>query len=87
MQEEQKDRFQTDYPSEWEYRIIGEDEAALKVAAFEILGDRKFEFAPANSSTTGKYVSFSVKIFVESEASRNKIYAVFAKHPAVKYVL
>ena len=75
------------YPCDWEYRIIGLDEAGLKSAAAEIFGNRKYDLSFANISKTGKYFSFSVKTFVESEEVRNTIYAALAKHPAVKTVL
>ena len=75
------------YPCDWEYRIIGPDEAALKGAAAEILGSRKYDISSGNTSKTGKYVSLSIKTFVESEEIRNNIYAALAKHSAVKTVL
>jgi len=75
------------YPCDWEYRIIGPDEAALKNAVIEVMGDKKYDLSFSNISKNGKYFSLSVKTFVENEEIRNVLYAAFAKHPAIKTVL
>ena len=75
------------YPCDWEYRIVGLDEAALKNAAAQVMGDKKYDISFSNISKTGKYFSLSVKTFVENEEIRNTLYTAFAKHPAIKTVL
>ena len=87
MGEAAKPPAKINYPCDWEYRIIGPDEAALKTAAAQVMGGRKYDLAFSNISKTGKYFSLSVKTFVESEEARNNLYAAFAKHPAIKTIL
>jgi putative lipoic acid-binding regulatory protein len=81
------DQAKINYPCDWEYRIIGIDETLLKAAAAEIFGNRKYDLSFANLSKAGKYISLSIKTFVESEEVRNTIYAALAKHTAIKTVL
>lgn len=76
-----------DYPCEWEYRIIGTSEEALKLAVSEILCDRKYSLSFSNKSKTGKYVSLSLKTVVETEEIRKNTYAALCKHTGVKTVL
>ena len=41
----------------------------------------------SNTSSSGKYVSFNVEVFVESEEKRNEIYMDLNAHPRIKIVL
>lgn len=75
------------YPCEWEYRLIGIDEAALHAATSQIMGERKHTVAFSKTSTTGRYVSIAVTTFVETENARNELFVAFAKHVAIKHVL
>ena len=87
MTQEPQQHLKIDYPCEWEYRIIGVGDEALRLAVSEIIGDRKHSLAFSNISKTGKYISLSLKTIVENEEIRNSIYASLTKHAAVKKVL
>ncbi|MEI8348991.1 MAG: DUF493 domain-containing protein [Candidatus Omnitrophota bacterium] len=75
------------YPCEWEYRIIGPSEQALKSAVSQIFCTKKCDLSFSHKSSTGKYISLILKTVVESENERNNIYIALRKHAAIKSVL
>jgi len=75
------------YPCEWEYRIIGPSEQALKLAVSEIMCDKKYVLSFSHQSSTGKYISLILQIVVASEEERKNIYLALRKHAAIKSVL
>ncbi len=75
------------YPINWEYRVIGEDGDAVKIAVKEIMGDTKFTINSSKKSSKGKYLSFVFKCKVVSEVERQTIFNLLKASPAVKMVL
>lgn len=81
------ERPRINYPCEWEYRIIGTDEAAIRQAVSEIIADKKYTLNFSNISKAGKYISLALKIIVENEEIRNSIYTALRQNPAIKSLL
>lgn len=75
------------YPCDWTYKVIGEDTGKLRQAINNSIEDERFEVNFSKTSSNGKYFSLNVRIKVESEKQRNKIYQKLKNHSAVKMVL
>ena len=75
-----------DYPCEWLYKVIGSDKESVHNAVACIIQDREFHINDSNTSKTGKYQSFNVKVVVNDEAYRNTIYQALKEHDDIKFV-
>ncbi len=75
-----------DYPCEWIYKIIGSDKGSVHNAIADIIQDSEYLLTDSNTSKTGKYLSFDVKVMVGDEAYRNKIYQALKDHNDIKFV-
>ncbi len=75
-----------DYPCEWIYKVIGSDKESVHNAIASIIQDSEYHINDSNTSKTGKYLSFDVKVMVGDEAYRNKIYQALKKHNDIKFV-
>lgn len=62
------------YPLFWDYKVIFEAHAHAESIFKEILGQREFKFTPSNVSTTGKYHSFLLSVYVDSKKDRLDIF-------------
>ncbi|MCF7873344.1 MAG: DUF493 domain-containing protein [Candidatus Omnitrophica bacterium] len=76
-----------EYPCDWGYKIIGEDQELLKDTAAKIINDRDYTISVSGKSRTGKYTSLDIKTRVLDQSDRNKIFSDFSNHPSVKKVL
>lgn len=76
-----------DYPCPWTYRVIGLDEARLRVAVVEIVGDAPHSLRSGNTSGGGKYVSMGLEIEVRDEAHRLRIFESLSTHPEIRFVI
>ncbi len=75
-----------DYPCEWIYNVIGSGRGAVHNAVSSIIQDGEYHIEDSNSSKTGKYLSFSVKVMVGDETYRNNIYQALKGHDDIKFV-
>jgi putative lipoic acid-binding regulatory protein len=75
-----------EYPCEWFYKVIGSDKESVHNAVAGIIQDREYHIDDSNTSKTGKYQSFSVKVVVSDEAYRNNIYQALKVHDDIKFV-
>jgi len=75
-----------DYPCRWIYKVIGSDEAAMRLAIADIM-TCDCDVTPSRNSASGKYLTLDVSLLVEDEASRLSFYDALCKHPSVKLVL
>jgi len=88
MQEEPtSSKPQVSYPCEWEFKVIGTDEPALRRAIGQIVGDRAYHLDVSNRSTGGKYSSLRLAVRVEDEADRKAIFNALAEHKDVTTLL
>ena len=76
-----------DYPCQWEFKVIGTDEAALRRAIGQIVGDRVHQLSVSNRSSGGKYCSLRLEVHVEDEASRNALFEALRDHEDVTTLL
>lgn len=77
---------QIDYPTQWEYRIIGKDKKELEEIVKEIFS-QGYELKDGQASSGGKFVSIVVSAEVASEQERNELFAKLKNHPQVSMVL
>jgi hypothetical protein len=76
-----------EYPCQWLYKIIGDNQEELQQAAAAIIGRQSCTISPSNSSKTGKYHCLNIEVEVIDETNRNAIYQAFKHHPQIKMVL
>jgi putative lipoic acid-binding regulatory protein len=76
-----------EYPTKWNYKIIGSDVDEMLAAVEESIKGLEYEVSPSNVSTNEKYFSLNISIIVPSEIVRDLIFQNLAKHPAIKIVI
>ena len=75
------------YPTTWGYRIVGLSEEDIRALVAEIVGEAEHELLVGNESSGGKYVSMNLRLLVESEAERLRVYEQLQGNDAVRLVL
>ncbi|MCL2789069.1 MAG: DUF493 domain-containing protein [Desulfobulbus sp.] len=75
------------YPCRWQFRLIGEERAAMVAAVGTVVDISACEIADGNVSSGGRYLSVTVETTVADEAERLRLYQQFAADPAVRAVL
>jgi putative lipoic acid-binding regulatory protein len=75
------------YPAEWGYRVVCSSEEEVRAHLLEILGQVEHELSAGNVSSSGKYVTLNLKLVVNDEAHRLRIYEQLTGHDAVRLVL
>ncbi len=76
-----------EYPTHWEYKIIGSKIEDMIKAAEEIVAGQEYDITPSNISRNGKYFSLNITVLVQSETLRDIIFQKFTKHPDIKVVI
>lgn len=76
-----------EYPTKWNYKIIGSDVDEMLAAVEESIKGLEYEVSPSNVSTNEKYFSLNISIIVPSEMIRDLIFQNLAKHSAIKIVI
>lgn len=76
-----------DYPCQWQYRLIGEDRAAIMEAIHAAVDASLCIISEGNVSSGGRYLSLNLEIMVGNEAERLRLYRLFSDHPAIRVVL
>jgi uncharacterized protein len=74
------------YPCHWHYKVIGMQKEDLIQAIREIVCESDHQLSSSKKSRSGKYHSFNLEIFVESEESRNFFFNKLRAHTAVTMV-
>lgn len=77
---------QIDYPTMWEYRIIGKDRQELEEIVKKTFA-QDYSLKEGQTSSGGKFVSVVVSTQVASEQERNELFAKLKNHPQVSMVL
>jgi putative lipoic acid-binding regulatory protein len=80
-------RPEIEYPTSWQYKIIGSDVEEMLSAVAESIKGLDYEVSPSNVSKNEKYFSLNVSLIVPSEVVRDIIFQNLAKHPAIKIVI
>ena len=90
LDNECKTRPDIDYPTTWNYKLIGRDldklVACVKVIMKET-NDKKHTCTQGNTSRTGKFHSYNTSCIVDNEEERNTIFKYFEEHDAVDMVI
>ena len=81
------DKPEINYPTTWNYKLIGKDLDKLVTCVKEGMGDKEHTCTQGNASRTGKFHSYNTSCTVESEEERNKIFKYFEEHDAVDMVI
>ena len=76
-----------EYPTKWDYKVIGEDIDKLLKAIVETVNGLEYEVTPSNISKGGKYFSLNLTVVVLSEVMRNRVFRDLDDHPNVKIVI
>lgn len=80
-------KLELDYPCRWIYKIIGEDETALRGAIRETVISGEYEVSLSRRSRNGRYHCLKLELVVYSDQGRVKLFHALRSHPAVKVVL
>jgi putative lipoic acid-binding regulatory protein len=75
------------YPCRWVYKIIGDDEDALRCAAEEVVQAREHTVSLSRRSARGNYCCLNVGVVVHNDEDRVAIYEALRRHPAITLVL
>ena len=76
-----------EYPCQWSYRIIGQNETLIRNAVTECMKKATYQLTASKTSHSGKYISLNLEIMVLNEDARNKIYIDLKSMSCVKMVL
>jgi putative lipoic acid-binding regulatory protein len=76
-----------EYPTIWEYKVIGENESKIKLVIDEVLDFKDYSINLSNKSKKGKYLSFNVSTVVQTEQERNLIFQKFKTNQFIKMVI
>ena len=81
------DKPEIEYPCDWTFKIIGQDERLLREAAIATLQNRIHTVNNSNASSGGKYTSLNLVVNVKGETDRNEIFTNLQKNPSIKLIL
>lgn len=76
-----------EYPTNWEYKIIGADVDEMLTAVEESIQGLDYQVASSNVSSNEKYFSLNITMIVPSEIVRDIIFQKLSNHPAIKIVI
>ena len=78
---------QITYPCPWQFKLIGMNQDAIKLAIGEIIGDHDHRVAPSKVSSSDKYISLNVELEVHSEEHRDTFFFQLRDHVDIKFVI
>jgi putative lipoic acid-binding regulatory protein len=87
MEEKSGCKPEIDYPCQWQFRLIGEDRAAMNQAISTWISASSYTVCDANVSSGGRFLSLSLEVTVNDDAERLHIYQLLAGDPAIRMVL
>ena len=87
MNDSEKRKPVIEYPTKWDYKIIGTDVDKLLKAVEEATPGLKYEITPSNISKSAKYYSLNVNVFVPSEVVRDLVFQKLSEHTDIKMVI
>lgn len=76
-----------EYPCEWTYKIIGTNAKSIRDLVDECLKKKKYSLSNSNKSSSGKYVSMSLKTIVADQAARDHVYSFLKDKTDIKMVM
>jgi len=75
------------YPTKWEYKIIGSDIDEMIQAVESVVINLKYDISASNISKKANYFTLNVSVEVPSEIVRDLIFQKLAAHPVIKFVI
>lgn len=75
-----------EYPTLWEYRVIGRDKISLEARISQVI-KKDFMLKDGQSSSGGKFVSMIVSVKVENQEERDSIFKALQESVEVMMVL
>ncbi len=87
MNDSNKRKPVIEYPTKWDYKVIGTDVDKLLKAVEEATPGLKYEVTPSNISKNEKYYSLKVTVIVPSEVVRDLVFQKLSEHPDIKIVI
>ena len=81
------DKPEIDYPCQWSYKVIGSEKDHIQKTIELGLKERNYTLSISKKSKSGKYTSFNVELFVESEKERDFFFGMLREIESVKFVL
>ncbi len=82
-----KEKPTISYPCTWLYKVIGNNEEAIRRAIQVVCGTDTVQISKSHTSSGGKYCSLNVEIHVESDEIRLAHYKNLTNHAAIKVVM
>ncbi|HEY6437235.1 MAG TPA: DUF493 domain-containing protein [Ignavibacteriaceae bacterium] len=76
-----------DYPTRWDYKIIGSDVDEMIKAVESIVINLVYDLSASNISKKANYFSLNLVVEVPSEVVRDLIFQKLNEHPAIKFVI
>jgi len=76
-----------DYPTKWEYKIIGPDIDEMIKAVESIVNNLVYDLSASNISKKANYFSLNLAVEVPSEIVRDLIFQKLSAHSAIKFVI
>ena len=73
-----EEKPEIEYPCDWEYKVIGLSEAAVRQAAVDAFAQRDYNIEFSHVSSTGKYHSYSITCSVQNEDDRNTLFGLIS---------
>ena len=80
-------RPEIQYPTNWQYKVIGTNLDEMIAAVEKVAGNLKYEITPSNVSENSKYYSVNFSVVVTSEAIRDMIYEKLSSNEHIKIVM
>ncbi|MDH3267879.1 MAG: DUF493 domain-containing protein [Ignavibacteria bacterium] len=80
-------RPEIDYPTTWQYKIIGSSVDEMIKAVESVIVDLEYDLSASNISQKGKYFSLNISVKVPSEIVRDLVFQKLSSHPAIKFVI
>ena len=87
MNDPKKNKPVIEYPTKWEYKIIGNDVDKLLKAVGGAVPGLEYEITPSNISKNEKYYSLNVTVVVSSEVVRDLVFQKLSEHTDIKLVI
>jgi len=81
------EKLQIEYPSEWSYKIIGNNLEKMIKLIEDTVEKMEYDLTPFNVSKKGNYYSLSLKVKVNSEKERDIVFKKLNEAEEIIYVL
>ena len=81
------DRPEIQYPTNWQYKVIGTNLDEMISAVEKAAGNLEYKITPSNISKNSKYFSVNFSVVVTSEAVRDMIYGKLTSNEHIKIVM